>query len=166
MQPAVDKPDTAHLMQLGNLSFLAARDRFARRLKNAELRQWFEPAILSGQFEFLIIEKMPRALITWAHLDEAGENALRADLTLPPIERCFAGNSLWILSVLCPYDALRRRTVERIAHSVDADAFHALRIGRDGRVAVCHYRRVEGRWQKTKTHLDVSFAQKTNRDAP
>lgn len=145
-----ERPGPAQLITYGAVSFLATRDRFARRLTNNALRAWFEPAVLSGQFTILYDKETPRAMMTWAHLTpDDGERFIRTRQP-PPLEAWFKGRRLWIMSVLSPYNGPTRQCLSWIEANTKADQFSALRFAADGRCAVCRYRREGAGFQKSK----------------
>lgn len=145
-----EMPQAPHLVAYGAISFLAVRDRFASGLTNHALRGWCEPAVLTGQFAVTSQNETPRAMISWAHLDDADHEKMIETFEPPPLEAWFRGRNLWIMIVLCPYRQLRVDCLNWIRDNVAAESFHALRIGRDGRRSLCHYRRSGRSFAKTR----------------
>ncbi len=103
--PASERPSEDRLRIYGDAFFLALRSPRHLAMSGAELRTYLEPPILMGNFRIFRANKVPRGLITWAHLGPEAEQKLLRGEPLHPSDWS-SGPNRWVIDILAPYGGM------------------------------------------------------------
>ncbi|MDG2341092.1 MAG: toxin-activating lysine-acyltransferase [Paracoccaceae bacterium] len=105
--PPSEMPSEGRLRVYGDAFFLAMRSGRHLAMTTAELRTYLEPPILMANFQIFRASGVPRAMITWAHLNEEAEQRL---LTGEPLRQqdWNSGQHRWVIDILAPYGGMMR----------------------------------------------------------
>lgn len=124
--PDIERPDPKRMRVYGDLMFLAFRSPRHSRMPVGQLRSYFEPPVLSGQFRIFRFDGVARGMFTWAWLSEEAERRLVSGGVLNP-EDWNSGQRLWIVDFIAPYNGLTQSMVRWImepGHFTDGRFFY------------------------------------------
>lgn len=101
-QPAPEHPNEAQLQGLGDLSFLALREKRYANLSVKGLRMTLQPPVDLMQFHVFRFEGVPRAAMTWAFLSPEAEARIARGEPLAPRD-WRSGPQMWVVDIFAPY---------------------------------------------------------------
>lgn len=100
--PNPDFPTEEQVRAWGDFTFLAMRSPRHGRMTAAQLREAFEPAVMTGQYRIFRFDGVARGLITYAFLGYNAEYRYLAGKVLRPRD-WRSGRQLWITDIIAPY---------------------------------------------------------------
>lgn len=105
--PPIEAPSAEKLRVYGDMMFLAFRSPRHRAMPLGTLKTYIETPIELGQFRIFRFDDVPRAMYTWAFMNEAAERKLVEGIPLVP-EDWNSGERLWIIDLIAPYRGLMK----------------------------------------------------------
>lgn len=132
-------PNQDVLGVIGSVCFLCFHAAPYKNWSMQAIGKVFEPSILLKKFKLYKAGGIPRAVVTWAHMDDTAQAEYLHGQGLSTIDQWESGDTLWITDIIAPWGH-GSKIIADILATIPENRFFALRV-KAGRTRVAQWHR-------------------------